>query len=109
MVGVFTRGRPLPFGGARTFPKSRRLEQMLIIERLLQPAASAIWDIVSDLLLIISRINSGCEAASRSAMMSCRRKGVDEMFRIRGVSLVGGTGTWFWPVRPEIQGPEWVL
>lgn len=42
---------------------------MVIIERLLQPAASAISEVVSDLLSIISRIITSWEGASRGAMM----------------------------------------
>jgi hypothetical protein len=42
---------------------------MVIIERLLQPAASAISEVVSDLLSIISRIITCWEAASRGAMI----------------------------------------
>lgn len=41
---------------------------MVIIERLLQPAASAISEVVSDLLSIISRIITSWEGASRGAM-----------------------------------------
>jgi len=77
MVGVMIRGQPPPFGGARAFLKSRRLERMLIIERLLQPAASAIWDVVSNPLQIISRISSSCEAASRGAIMGCTGNAID--------------------------------
>jgi hypothetical protein len=36
---------------------------MVMIERLLQPAASAIWEVLSDLLLIMSRIITSWEAA----------------------------------------------
>lgn len=42
---------------------------MVIIERLLQPAASAISEVVSDLLSITSRIITSWEGASRGAMM----------------------------------------
>jgi hypothetical protein len=56
MGGVILRRRPTPFAGALTLPKSRRLERMLVIERLLQSAASAIWDIVSELLYTVSML-----------------------------------------------------
>jgi hypothetical protein len=42
---------------------------MVIIEHLLQPAASAISEVVSDLLLIISQIITSWENASRGAIM----------------------------------------
>jgi hypothetical protein len=48
-----TRGRSPAFRGARTIIKSRRLERMLIIERLPQPAISS------------------CDEASRGTMMGC--------------------------------------
>lgn len=48
------RGRPALMEGALMLPKSRILERILVIARLLQPAASAIWDAVSSPLLIIS-------------------------------------------------------
>lgn len=51
-------GRPARIGGVLVSPNCRRLVRMVVIERALHPAASAIWDVVSDLLKIISRINS---------------------------------------------------
>jgi hypothetical protein len=42
---------------------------MVMIERLLQPAALAICNVVKELLLIISRIIVSCEDASRGAMV----------------------------------------
>lgn len=45
---VILRGHPTPFRGALTLPSSRRLERMVMIERLLQSAISAIWEVVSE-------------------------------------------------------------
>lgn len=42
---------------------------MLVIERLLQSAASAIWDVGSELLYIISRMNSSFEPGSFGAIL----------------------------------------
>jgi hypothetical protein len=64
------RGRPPPFNGALVVPKQRRPESMLLIERSLQPATSAIWVVSSDLLITISRMSSCCEAARFGAMLT---------------------------------------
>jgi hypothetical protein len=45
--------RPTRVGGALTLPNRRMLLLMLMMERLLYSAASAISDVVSDLLRII--------------------------------------------------------
>jgi len=62
------RGRQPPFGGALVVSKQQRLERIALIERVLQPATSAIWAVFSDLLRIISRVSSCCEAARFGAM-----------------------------------------
>jgi len=41
MGGVIDRGRPTPFEGALVAPKERKFERILLIDRILQPAASA--------------------------------------------------------------------
>ena len=43
MEGVMDQGPPLPFQGALTTPKVRRLERMYLTKRMLHPATFAIW------------------------------------------------------------------
>lgn len=57
--------------GALVSPNCRRLLRMVVTERGLHSAASAIWAVVSDLLKIISRINSRVEEG-RFGAISCR-------------------------------------
>jgi hypothetical protein len=71
MTDMITRGQPSGIGGAPMWPNMQRLVQIVIIERLLQPAASAIWEVVSNLLPIKSRIMTSWEGASRGAMAVC--------------------------------------
>ena len=52
-------------------PNSRRLDRILIIARLRQPAASAIWEVVNSPLLIISLINSSVDLARFGTMVHC--------------------------------------
>jgi len=64
--------RPTPFEGALVAPKEQGFERILLIDRILQPAASAIRAPVSNLLRIISRIISCCESAGFGGMIGTR-------------------------------------
>lgn len=63
------RRRPTRVGGALTFPNWWRLLRRLMIERSLHSAASAICDVFSDSLSIISRIISSFEGGSLGAIL----------------------------------------
>ena len=69
MGGVILRGRPTPLEGALVVPKHYKLDRMARIERSLQPATSAIWVLVSDLLSIISWISSCWDSARFGAIL----------------------------------------
>lgn len=68
ITGVSLRGRPPLFGGAFTSPKRFMLVTCLVIVLGWQPAALAIWEWVSSLLKIISRINSRVDEARMGAI-----------------------------------------
>lgn len=69
MTGVMLRGRLPLLGGALTLLNIRILEEILSMVLLLQPAASAICDIDSSPLRIISLISSCFEGARFSAVL----------------------------------------
>lgn len=56
MDEVMLRGLPTPLKGALVVPKYHKLEWMCLTERSLQPAMSAIWAVVSEILRIMSRM-----------------------------------------------------
>lgn len=61
--------RPMPFGGARIFPKHAKFERMVLIDRGVQWTAPAIWELVNgSLSWIMSRIRSSCHDSSLGAM-----------------------------------------
>jgi hypothetical protein len=70
--------RPTRVKGALTFPKRRRFLQILMIERSLHSAASAIFGIVKDPLCIMSRIISSLDGGSRGAILGGRVEGGKE-------------------------------
>lgn len=69
MIGVMLLGLPALMGGALMLPNSRSLDRILMIARLLQPAASAIGEAVSSPLLIISWMSSSLDFARFGAKM----------------------------------------
>jgi hypothetical protein len=66
---VILRGLPTRIGGALVSPNCRRLLRIVVIERGLHRAVLAISAIVSELLRIISRINSRLEASRFGAII----------------------------------------
>jgi hypothetical protein len=63
------RRRPEPLRGAFVVPKQRRFERMDLIERLPQPAASAICEAESVPETIMSWIIACCDSARFGAML----------------------------------------
>lgn len=102
MIGVTLCGRPFLIGGALVLPYMRRLERILMTVRLLQPAASAIWDVVSSSLLIISWMRLSVDWAKLGAILhwatSCRLLGIffalafEDMIRRWGMEVEHGGG-----------------
>jgi hypothetical protein len=64
--------RPVPLGGAFVVPKQRKFERKYLIERLLQPATSAISAAERVSETIISWIRECCDAARFSAMLQAK-------------------------------------
>jgi len=89
--GVILRGRPARIEGALVSPNCRKLLRIVVTERGLHSAASAIWAVVSDLLKIISRMNSRVEEGRFGAILcrgcSSRGSGVKVVLKLRQLRI----------------------